>query len=366
VYLWKLFDDVGGAYIARTVLLAAGLCMMAFVAYQGGDGLQQLVWVMGDPSQGQHRDEMMQIADFLETQPPGRKLVGSGAENHWWNLLTYVYGRTPALLQMGGGGLQASPNYDYLWTVNAMQRDPKQPGAFLSKDAWLYAAPYLVFARQAAGSMPPGDTIFITRGRRVVFDDPNPFWPKEHVIEGPGNFEVRRLPAPELISPVQVTGVLPPGPRKGEPGREAALAWLKTDAPLVDHVLAYDGFGGTGDPPDGKTIHAWRQPSPGDDADLVADVEVNQRTTTFLVRESWHPRWHGFIDGEEVPVRRVTPDFPAIDVPPGKHEVSLRFERPWWAWGSWLVWPAMAVAAWFLSRWLNKRFPASRAASESL
>jgi hypothetical protein len=347
-YLWKLFDDVGGAYIARTVLVAVGGIFAVLTVVGGARSLSGLIAVMGDPNMNQHRDEMLQIADFLETQPQGRKQVAAGAENHWWNLLTYVYGRTPALLQMGGGGLQASPNYDYLWT-----------GRDLTKNAWLYAAPYLVFARQAESKMPPGDTIFIPRGKHVQFDDPNPFWPKVHVVDGPGSYEVRRLPAPELISPVQVTGVLPPGPRKGEPGRDAALAWLKTDGPIVDHVLAYDGYGSAGDTPDGNTIKAWRQMSPGDDPDIVADVEVKSHTTTFLVRESWHPRWHAFIDGEEVPVRRMTPDFPAVDVPPGKHEVALRFQRPWWVWASWLLWPGASIAALFLSRMLIRRFPSA-------
>jgi hypothetical protein len=343
VYIWKLLDDVGGQYIGRTVLGAVAVVMLALVGWQGGRSLSALVGVMPDPAMNQHHDEMLQVADFLTTQPPGRKQVSSGAENHWWNLLTFVYGRTPSLLQMGGGGLQASPNYDYLWS-----------GRDLTKNAWLYAAPYLVFARAAEARMPAGETIFVTKGKRVVFDDFNPFWPKVHVVDGQGSYEVRKLPAPELVSPVQVTGVLPPGARKGEPGREAALAWLKTDEPLVDHVLAYDGYGSAGDPPDAKTIKAWQQVSPGDDPDIIADVEVT-KPTTFLVRESWHPRWHAFVDGDEVPVRRVTPDFPAVDVPAGHHELTLRFERPWWAWGSWLAWPLCAIGAWLLARMLKRR-----------
>ena len=105
--------------------------------------------------------------------------------------------------------------------------------------------------------------------------------------------------------------------------------------------------------------------SPGDSADIVADVEVNS-PTTFLVRESWHPRWHAFIDGDEVPVRRMTPDFPAVDVPPGKHEISMRFERPWWVWACWLVWPLTAIGAWLLSKQMARRFPPSAAAAKSL
>jgi hypothetical protein len=75
------------------------------------------------------------------------------------------------------------------------------------------------------------------------------------------------------------------------------------------------------------------------------EVEVAQ-PTTFVARESWHPRWHAYIDGVETTVMRVTPDFPAIEVPPGKHVLAFRFERPWWAHASWLAWPLVTLFAW--------------------
>ncbi|HUS32377.1 MAG TPA: hypothetical protein VMZ53_27945, partial [Kofleriaceae bacterium] len=81
----------------------------------------------------------------------------------------------------------------------------------------------------------------------------------------------------------------------------------------------------------------------------VAEIEA-EKPTTFTVRESWHPRWHAYLDGNEVPVRRVTPDFPAIDVPPGKHVLEMRFERPWWMLASWLAWPLISLGAWFVLR----------------
>jgi len=69
-----------------------------------------------------------------------------------------------------------------------------------------------------------------------------------------------------------------------------------------------------------------------------------------MARESWHPRWHVYIDGEEAQVRRVTPDFPAVDVPSGHHVIAFRFERPWWAWACWLVWPLVPLFAWLTTR----------------
>jgi hypothetical protein len=140
--------------------------------------------------------------------------------------------------------------------------------------------------------------------------------------------------------------------RGGSPVREAAIKWLRDRAPLDDQHLAYWGYGGAGDPPKGIVVRAFRvDPSPGDLADIYAELDV-QEPSTFVVRESWHPRWHAYVDGVEVPIRRVTPDFPAIDVPAGKHVLALRFERPWWAHAAWLLWPGVAIGA---ALWLRRR-----------
>jgi hypothetical protein len=224
---------------------------------------------------------------------------------------------------MGGGGLQASPNYDFLWTVKDFV-----------KNAWVYDAPILVFLKTNEDTMPIGDEILETK-----------------------HYQARRLPSPGLVSPVQITGTLPPG-RK--PARAAAIAWFKTDLPQKDHVLVYDGFGAPGGEPHGTVARAFRQDSPGDAADIYAEVDVTEKTT-FMARESWHPRWHAYLDRVEVPVRRVTPDFPAVDVPPGHHVIAWRFERPWWAQAAWLAWPLVPLLAWLVTRG-RRRIPITRAA----
>jgi hypothetical protein len=303
--------DVPLQYAVRTAVAALAAALGVLLILPGARALASRVRVLGDYP-GSHGDELHDIAQRLQREPPGRKQVGPGAESHWWNLLTYEYGRRPSLLMMGGGGLQASPNYDFLWTVKVF-----------AKNAWVYDAPILVFQTSKADSMPVGDEILET----------------EH-------YQARRLPAAGLVSPVEITGTLPPG-RK--PARAAAIAWLKTDLPLEDHVLAYHGSGGPGGQPHGTVVRAFRQDSPGDAADIYAEVDVTEQTT-FMARESWHPRWHAYIDGARVPVRRVTPDFPAADVPPGRHVLAFRFERPWWAHATWLAWPLMAVLAWAATR----------------
>jgi hypothetical protein len=298
-------------YAVRTSVASIAAALGVLLILPGAKALASRVHVLDDYP-GSHGAELRDIARRLQSEPPGRKQVGTGAESHWWNLLTYEYGRRPSLLMMGGGGLQASPNYDFLWTVKEF-----------TKNAWLYDAPLLVFQKSSADKMPIGEEVLETK-----------------------NYEVRRLPAPGVVSPVQVTGTLPPG-RKA--AHAAAMDWLKTDLPQKDHVLAYDGSGGPGDKPHGTVVRAFRQDSPGDDADIYAEVDVT-RTTTFMARESWHPRWHAYLDRAPVPVRRVTPDFPAVDVPPGHHVIAFRFERPWWAHASWLAWLLMPLLAWLATR----------------
>ena len=301
-----------GIRTAIVAVVAAAVVLMAIPTSQ-----QQAARVRTLAEQpSRYRPDLMAIIDYLRTQPPGRKQVGPGAENHWWNLLSYVYARIPSLLQMGGGGLQASPNYDYLWSV----RD-------FAKLAWVYDTPYLVFETEKGNTVPQGENVFTS-----------------------GKYSVRVLPTDGLVSPIQITGILP---AKKTEARAAAIAWLRTELPTKNRHLVYDGNGGKTAEPAARVKRSWRQDSPGDEADIVAEIEVTA-PTTFVARESWHPRWHAYIDGKPAAIRRVTPDFPAVDVPAGATLLQFRFERPWWAQVVWLAWPGAVLAAWLALRVMNR------------
>lgn len=319
--LWQLAGRLPetAAFWLRTALAALGAVLVVLVVTPGSKALAARVRVLPETANSRPT-ELRIIAQMLADQPQGRKQSGPGAENHWWNLLPYAYHRVPSTLQMGGGGLQASPNYDFLWS----QRD-------YVKNAWVYDAPYLVAMTSQSSKLPLGPIIAKTFA-----------------------YEIRRFPTPGLVSPVHVTGVLPPGYSHKQPGHKKALEWIKGEGPMRDEVLAYAGSEAIQrDAPAGRAVRSWRQDSPASDPDIVAELEV-ERLTTFTVRESWHPRWHAYLDGEPIAVYRVTPDFIAVDVPPGSHTLALRFERPWWMHASWLAWPLLALAAWYAQRrrWL--------------
>ena len=312
--LWRLLRS---QYAMRTSVAALCAALAVLLVLSGARALASRVHVLSDYKDS-HGDELHTITWLLRSQPPGRKQVGLGAENHWWNLLSYEYGRRPSLLMMGGGGLQASPNYDFLWTVKDF-----------AKNAWVYDAPIVVFQKSNAEKSPKGPTILETKNYRAI-----------------------RLPSPGLVSPVQITGTLPVDQKAAH---AAAIAWFKTDEPTLDRVRIYPsaalGFDFVaGFPaPHGTVTRAVQQDSPGRTPDIYAEVEARE-PTMFMARESWHPRWRAFVDGAPVPVYRVTPDFFAATVPPGKHVLTFRFDRPWWMQAAWLAWPLLTLLAWRIAR----------------
>ena len=310
--------------IALRGVLGAAAGAAAGVVIAFGAGAQHGRIAVASDFTGVYRAELGRVIDAMADADQGRKQALAGATSHFANQLPYVYARRDAMLQMGGAGLQASPNYVYLWE----QQDA-------ARSAWIYDAPLVLYKIDQATKI---------KGGEVVMKTPH--------------YGLKKFPAPGLVSPVQVVGTLPPG-RKA--ARARARVWLHSERPMKNQVLAYDGSGGEGPAPQGIVIAYSRQPSPGDEPDITAEVEASA-PTTFEVLESWHPRWHAFVDGKPAAVRRVTPDVLAVDVGPGRHHLAFRFDRPWWAWALWLLWPGAALLGWAITRyWITARTPAAPA-----
>ncbi|HVV84528.1 MAG TPA: hypothetical protein VHE35_15775, partial [Kofleriaceae bacterium] len=177
-----------------------------------------------------HRRELDELRGAMRALAPGRVQV-RGVENHWYMMLPYVYDDRPALAAFGGAALQSSPNFVYL-----------QAGPDATSAAWVYDAP-LVLTTPERGPGVGGELLWRT-----------------------AHYELRRLPAPGLVSPVQVTGVLPAGKKAM---RAAVKKWQTSADALADRLLAHAGSGGAGPPPDGDVTAWWRDGS-AIEADVVA------------------------------------------------------------------------------------------------
>ncbi len=266
-----------------------------------------------------HRRELDELLPAIRAATPGRIQnrgnttdEAPGVENHWFMILPYVYAGRSQLVVYGAAALQSSPNFYFLHSTPSVKRA-----------AWIYDAP-LILTNHQRGPTIGGDVVVST----------------EH-------FEVREVPSPGLVSAVQVMGEIEGKNRKQR--RDAVITWQKSEQPMNDQVLVYPGSGAAGPPPDGDVLEVKRGRSR-----LSARV-LARAPTTYLFRESWHPRWHATVDGKPARIRRVTPDFMAIDVEPGEHLIGLRFERPWWQWSLWLLAPLAALAGWLFERWLRRR-----------
>ncbi|MBA3013836.1 MAG: YfhO family protein [Proteobacteria bacterium] len=66
---------------------------------------------------------------------------------------------------------------------------------------------------------------------------------------------------------------------------------------------------------------------------LTLDVSTN-KNSIVLVPEIYHQNWYAWVDGEKSPVIKAYGSMRAVSVPPGKHEIVMRFVyMPFW-WGS--------------------------------
>jgi hypothetical protein len=256
--------------------------------------------VVASQEEGLARDQLEVVMQAMRAAPPGRFQASDSVINHWTAMLPSVDTGRGATVTMGGAALQSSPNYAYHWQL---QGEP-------ARVAWVFDAPLLLTR--------PGE---VREGRLVM---------------ATAGYELRWLAAPGLVSPVQVVGGVPAG---RDATRASVTRWLWSAMPARGEVLAHHGYPAKGPAPRGRVRAIGRGGST-----IRADVEADA-PTTFIVRETWHPRWRATLDGAPVPIGRVTPDYLAVDVGAGLHRLELRFERPIWTWLLWLLWPGVVVAA---------------------
>jgi hypothetical protein len=142
----------------------------------------------------------------------------------------------------------------------------------------------------------------------------------------------------ELTRAMPLAYVVPSAEVEHVRRREDALLRVieRAPAPLA---IVEDGDGSELAPRGAPVLRAARVVSYGTDAlTLEASTDTD---ATLVVNETWYPGWRAYVDGEETPVVRANGLVRALALPPGEHEVELRFLP---ADGMSLRW--LLVAAW--------------------
>jgi hypothetical protein len=210
-----------------------------------------------------------------------REAIPDGAGRVQASPVFWSYHAAPRPALVAFGGAALQSSRSFVWLASA-PTDAR-------RDAWVYDAPWRV---TAAG--------------------------------------LEELPSAGLVTPVRVVGA--------NATRAQIARWLASPAPMRNEHLAWPGSGLAGPPADGEIRSIDERPS-----EIEARV-LARAPTTFLARVSWNPRWRVAVDGEDVPVRRLSPDFIAADVPPGEHTLRFRFRRPWWQLALWPLCAAFVIA----------------------
>ncbi len=236
------------------------------------------------------RADLDRVIDFLDHAPDGRLLAGNdvGTGSHFLMYLPAAYTGSPALRAYGGAALQSSANFEYLDHFD------------LRRHHRMYNARYLIADRR----------VDIDFGRAVLKTD---------------RYQLIELPVRGYFQPIELVGAISSHRRAR---RRATLDWLDGDEPqrrrhlvVGDHAIASSGLSG-------HVLAEWNGPSR-----YSADVQVaGDRAGAFLLSVTFHPGWRATVDGKRTDIIRVTPDLMAVEVAPGKHQVSFSFKRPWWSW----------------------------------
>jgi uncharacterized membrane protein YecN with MAPEG domain len=67
-------------------------------------------------------------------------------------------------------------------------------------------------------------------------------------------------------------------------------------------------------------------------AKIVLDVET-PAPALVAISQAWYPNWKAYVDGERVPLWRANEAFEAVQVPAGRHQLSLDYQDAAFRWG---------------------------------
>src|SRR5206468_2908464 len=51
-----------------------------------------------------------------------------------------------------------------------------------------------------------------------------------------------------------------------------------------------------------------------------------ERPTTLMLKVTYHPDWHAYVDGIETPTMMLMPSFIGVPIRPGTHEVRMEYQ----------------------------------------
>ncbi|MCX8156297.1 MAG: YfhO family protein [Verrucomicrobiae bacterium] len=83
---------------------------------------------------------------------------------------------------------------------------------------------------------------------------------------------------------------------------------------------------------------------------LACEVE-SPSPALVVVAQSYYPRWRAQVDGQTVPLWRGNYAFQALAVPPGKHQVELRYVDRWFYVGLSLSAVSLLLLGWLYMNW---------------
>lgn len=328
------------------VLVAAGLIFAYLARHAVERGQVTRVRVVSDfvDVRAHELDDMLAaLAELPHGRVEARGEAGTG--NHWWMYLPYVYASKPSVRSYGGASRQGSPTYLYLHEDIDLARHYRVYAVRYLLDRTVVDRPRLhrfqvhraaidrgtlertlLTSNATVADGPFGyltvttTTAYVETRERVLRATTStmPTWqtpggPLARVRHRTPSFVLSELP---IRGFVDFKETITPVPKVRDDRRSAGLAWLA-------------GAGPTTWSDRGRLASERWSPSR-----YEAQVEVADGEPLWLVFAASHHRgWRATVDGEEAAITRVMPASMAIRVPPGRHEVVWRYERPvlfWW------------------------------------